>query len=139
MAWLPWYAAYFRFLPIPETCGRWNFEGVSKLAAKPSIQFKSPLCVEAPLGENPATEPTDTIPIPRAKKKGKAQLEFNTEWTADRRQENDFINKIRVQRTKGSDHAPCDGVSATCGLLGLWVCRILNPRSRIAPPCRRFC
>lgn len=34
------------------------------------------------------------MPIPRSKKKGK-QLELNTEWTADRIEENKFINRIR--------------------------------------------
>ena len=34
------------------------------------------------------------VPIPRPKKKGK-QLELETEWTADRIEENKFINDIR--------------------------------------------
>ncbi len=35
------------------------------------------------------------IPIPRPKKKNAKQLAFETEWTADRIQENEFINKVR--------------------------------------------
>jgi type III restriction enzyme len=37
------------------------------------------------------------IPIPSPKKKSKAQLQFDTEWTADRLQENEFINKVRAR------------------------------------------
>jgi len=35
------------------------------------------------------------VPIPRPKKKNAKQLAFETEWTADRVKENDFINKVR--------------------------------------------
>ncbi len=36
------------------------------------------------------------IPIAKPKKKGKAaQLAFDTEWTKDRIEENEFINRIR--------------------------------------------
>ncbi len=35
------------------------------------------------------------IPIPRAKKKNPKQMAFETEWTADRIEENKLINKIR--------------------------------------------
>ena len=35
------------------------------------------------------------IPIPRAKKKNPKQIAFETEWTADRIEENKLINKIR--------------------------------------------
>ncbi len=35
------------------------------------------------------------IPIPRAKKKNPKQLAFETEWTADRIEENKFINQVR--------------------------------------------
>lgn len=37
------------------------------------------------------------IPIPRPKKKNPKQLAFETEWTADRIQENVFINKVRAR------------------------------------------
>jgi type III restriction enzyme len=35
------------------------------------------------------------VPIPRAKKKNPKQLAFETEWTADRIEENKFINRVR--------------------------------------------
>src|SRR5687767_8804312 len=35
------------------------------------------------------------VPIPRAKKKSPKQLSFETEWTADRIEENKFINQVR--------------------------------------------
>ncbi|MCL4490244.1 MAG: DEAD/DEAH box helicase family protein [Chloroflexi bacterium] len=35
------------------------------------------------------------VPIPRAKKKNPKQLAFETEWTADRIEENKFINQVR--------------------------------------------
>jgi type III restriction enzyme len=35
------------------------------------------------------------VPIPRARKKNPRQLGFETEWTADRVQENAFINQVR--------------------------------------------
>lgn len=35
------------------------------------------------------------VPIPRPKKKSARQMTFETEWTADRVQENEFINKVR--------------------------------------------
>ena len=35
------------------------------------------------------------IPIPRPKKKNPRQLAFETEWTADRVKENEFINQVR--------------------------------------------
>src|SRR5579872_5034608 len=35
------------------------------------------------------------IPIAKAKKKGKEQLSFDTEWTQDRVEENKFINDVR--------------------------------------------
>ncbi len=36
------------------------------------------------------------VPIPAAKKKGK-QLAFETEWTRDRIEENEFINRVRAR------------------------------------------
>src|SRR4030066_1668213 len=35
------------------------------------------------------------VPIPHAKKKNPKQLVFETEWTADRIEENRFINQVR--------------------------------------------
>ncbi len=37
------------------------------------------------------------IPIPQPRKKSAKQLAFETEWTADRIEENHFINRVRVQ------------------------------------------
>jgi type III restriction enzyme len=59
------------------------------------------------------------VPIPKPKKKGK-QLELETEWTADRIEENKFINDIRraVARWRMSNYA---GVTATTRqLLQYW-------------------
>jgi len=36
------------------------------------------------------------VPIPAARKKGK-QLAFDTEWTKDRIEENDFVNRVRAR------------------------------------------
>src|SRR5664280_1570135 len=35
------------------------------------------------------------VPIPQAKKRNPKQLAFDTEWTADRIEENRFINQVR--------------------------------------------
>src|SRR5713226_894904 len=35
------------------------------------------------------------VPIPRPKKKSARQIAFDTEWTADRIEENRFINQVR--------------------------------------------
>jgi type III restriction enzyme len=59
------------------------------------------------------------VPIPKPKKKGK-QLELETEWTADRIEENKFINDIRraVARWRMSNYA---GVTTTTRqLLQYW-------------------
>ncbi len=40
------------------------------------------------------------VPIPRAKKKNPKQLSFETEWTSDRLQENQFINQVRERVAK---------------------------------------
>jgi hypothetical protein len=37
----------------------------------------------------------DVVPIAEAKKKGAKQLQFDTEWTQDRIEENKLINDIR--------------------------------------------
>ena len=36
------------------------------------------------------------VPIPKAKKKG-GQLQFDTEWTEDRIESNEFINRVRAR------------------------------------------
>jgi type III restriction enzyme len=35
------------------------------------------------------------VPIPQPRKKNPKQLSFDTEWTADRLEENKFINRVR--------------------------------------------
>ena len=37
------------------------------------------------------------MPIPQARKKSPSQMAFETEWTADRVKENEFINKVRAR------------------------------------------
>ncbi len=60
------------------------------------------------------------IPIPRPKKKNPKQLAFETEWTADRVQENEFINKVR-QRVALWRRGGYTGItSATRRLLDYW-------------------
>ena len=39
------------------------------------------------------------IPVPRAKKKNSKQLAFETEWTQDRVEKNEFINRVRDRVT----------------------------------------
>jgi type III restriction enzyme len=60
------------------------------------------------------------VPIPRAKKKNPRQMSFETEWTADRVKENEFINRVRgrvsIWRTGGYQ-----GVTKTTArLLAYW-------------------
>lgn len=60
------------------------------------------------------------MPIPAAKKKGK-QLQFDTEWTRDRVEENKFINRVcaRVNQWRQGGHI---GVTKTTGqLLEYWT------------------
>ncbi|MEW5722854.1 MAG: BPTD_3080 family restriction endonuclease [Thermodesulfobacteriota bacterium] len=40
------------------------------------------------------------VPIPKPKKKGRQAAFFDTEWTEDRLQENQFINQVRTQTAK---------------------------------------
>lgn len=60
------------------------------------------------------------VPIPAAKKQGKQQ-QFETEWTADRLKENEFINQIRfhVGRWRINKHAGATKV--TKALLDYWT------------------
>lgn len=60
------------------------------------------------------------IPIPRAKKKNQKQMEFETEWTADRIEENKLINKIR-ERVAGWRLGGYVGITKTTAqLLEYW-------------------
>jgi type III restriction enzyme len=60
------------------------------------------------------------IPIPRAKKKNPKQMAFETEWTADRIEENKLINKIR-ERVAVWRQGGCVGITKTTAqLLEYW-------------------
>lgn len=61
------------------------------------------------------------VPRPRNTRKG-AQLAFDTEWTADRLQENDFINRVRakVAQWSASNYANSPITSVTRQLLAHW-------------------
>ena len=69
------------------------------------------------------------IPIAKPKKKGKQQLQFDTEWTQDRIEENKLVNDIRrrvAMWRKGP--SSCTGRSLPARLLGLqdWISRQEN-------------
>ena len=64
------------------------------------------------------------IPIAAPKKRGSRQLTFETEWTADRIEENVFINRVRERVAlwrrggyvgRDPHHGPPAGVLAGCG------------------------
>ena len=61
------------------------------------------------------------VPIPQARKRSKQQLQLDSEWTADRIEENAWINKLREQvklwRAGGYNPRPS---SATKALLEYW-------------------
>jgi len=60
------------------------------------------------------------VPIPRAKKKSPKQLSFETEWTADRIEENKFINRVR-ERVNTWRQGGYRGITrATARLLEYW-------------------
>src|SRR4051794_33835060 len=61
------------------------------------------------------------VPIAKPKKKGKEQLQFDTEWTQDRLEENKLVNDIRrrVAMWRKGGHV---GVTATTAqLLSYWT------------------
>jgi type III restriction enzyme len=60
------------------------------------------------------------IPIPRPKKKNPKQLAFETEWTADRIQENAFINKVRGRVMLWRQGGYLGVTSVTRRLLDYW-------------------
>ncbi len=60
------------------------------------------------------------VPIPRAKKKNPKQLAFETEWTADRIQENAFINKVRGRVMLWRQGGYLGVTSVTRRLLDYW-------------------
>lgn len=62
------------------------------------------------------------IPVPRPRNKGRNQLAFDTEWTADRLQENDFINRVRakVAQWSAGNYANSPITNTTRQLLEHW-------------------
>jgi len=75
------------------------------------------------------------VPIAKPKKKGK-QLELETEWTADRIEENKFVNDIRraVARCRLSTYA---GITAPSTLvqLGPRIVKLVWKSHAETPPC----
>lgn len=68
------------------------------------------------------------VPIPKAKKKG-GQLQFETEWTADRIEESRFINQVR-ERVSRWRMGGWPGVTPTTrALLDHWTDPDRDPRS----------
>ncbi len=61
------------------------------------------------------------VPVPRSKKKGKAQLEFETEWTEDRLEENKFINEIRARVDIWRKRGRPGITKTTASLLDYWT------------------
>jgi len=59
------------------------------------------------------------IPVAQPKKKGK-QIDFETEWTEDRLQENKFINQIRAKVAKWREGGYRDVTKTTRYLLDYW-------------------
>ena len=60
------------------------------------------------------------VPIPRAKKRSPKQLSFETEWTADRVEENKLINQIREAVTKWRKGGYVGITKTTSKLLEYW-------------------
>ena len=60
------------------------------------------------------------IPIPRAKKKNPKQMAFETEWTADRIEENKLINKIRERVAVWRQGGYVGITKTTAQLLDYW-------------------
>ena len=63
------------------------------------------------------------MPIPAARKKGKGQLVFDTEWTKDRIEENKFINDVRERVSRWRRGGYIGITSTTRGLLEYCVGR----------------
>jgi len=61
------------------------------------------------------------IPVPRSKKKNKGQMVFDTEWTEDRIEENDFINQIRSRLDLWRDRQRPGMTKTTARLLEYWT------------------
>ena len=103
---------------------------------------QSQVVIEDPILNSPFTEPTRHfkftdegitdeiidarrissyfVPIPRSKKKGK-QLQFETEWTQDRIEENKHVNRIRQRVAKWREGGYLGVTSTTSRLLEYWT------------------
>lgn len=60
------------------------------------------------------------VPIPRPKKTSPRQLAFETEWTADRLEENDFINQVRERLALWRKGGYVGITPTTARLLAYW-------------------
>src|SRR5579872_2736518 len=62
------------------------------------------------------------IPVPRVRNRRRDQLSLDTEWTADRLQENEFINRVRakVGVWRASGYTPSPITNTTRQLLEYW-------------------
>jgi type III restriction enzyme len=60
------------------------------------------------------------VPIPKSRKRSKAQLALNTEWTEDRIQENEFINQIRTKVSEWRKLKYSGATKTTQKLLDYW-------------------
>lgn len=61
------------------------------------------------------------VPIPRAKKRGKSQLAFDTEWTQDRIEENRNVNRIRQRVSIWRQGGYLGVTPTTARLLEYWT------------------
>ncbi len=61
------------------------------------------------------------VPIAKPKKKGKAQLYFDTEWTQDRIEENKFINQLRARVKQWRENKHFGVTRTTTQLLEYWT------------------
>ena len=116
---------------------------MSKAAAPAEAPARNQIIIENPILNSPFEEPTQHflfdedgitnqvvekrrlssyfVPIPQTRKKSKQQLQLDSEWTADRIEENAWINKLREQvklwRRGGYNPRP---TSVTKALLDYW-------------------
>jgi hypothetical protein len=61
------------------------------------------------------------VPIARPKKKGAKQLQFDTEWTQDRIEENKLVNQIRARVRIWREGGYVGITPTTAGLLAYWT------------------
>src|ERR1700719_3277818 len=61
------------------------------------------------------------VPIAKAKKKGAKQLDFGTEWTQDRLEENKLVNDIRHRVAIWREGGYAGVTPTTARLLAYWI------------------